>query len=47
MGQSKKLKKVPTNKLRHPLPMRKPPRMQGDEQNPGIKPVRKKPKNKK
>jgi len=47
MGQSKKIKKIPTEKQQHPLPMRKPPRMEGKQQNKGIKPTRKSPKNKK
>ncbi len=47
MGQSKKIEKMPMGKTRHPLPMRKPPRMEGKQQNRGIKPVRKSPKNKK
>ena len=44
--QSKKLKKIPREKQRHPLPMRKPPRLEGKAQNVGIKPVRKKAKEK-
>jgi len=47
MGQSKKIKKIPIEKRQHPLPMRKPPRMEGKHQNKGIRPVRKSPKHKK
>ncbi len=46
MLKDKRLLKQPSVKTRHPLPLQRPPRLEGVVMKKGIKPIRKKPKKK-
>ncbi len=47
MLKDKKLLKQPIVKTRHPLPLQRPPRLEGVVMKKGVKPIRKKSKKKK